>query len=636
VVPIANSTFVNNLTSSVGAAISCDGSVNIISNIFWFEDALVTLLNKKNLIHISGKGRISNRLYPTPSTETINLVKGGFSAITSALGSNIDFGEPPERTFINLDPKFVNIADMTGPDGVWRTEDDGLRLMEGSPVIGKGKPLFLPADTADLDGDGNVAELIPMDAAGYERIQDGALDLGAFELGNFIRAPEISVEYPAEVELVDGVSKVDLSKFPAVARTFVIRNAGTADLTRLAISGNGLNISDFKFTQLSTTVLPTGTSTTFTVTFIPTATGLRTATLHIASNDSNESPFDIDLQGDAPLPDIVVETPVGTGLIDGTSVVSYGLVGSSSSLTKTFTIRNSGLGNLGIFGVTSSGTNAANFTVTAPGSTMLAPGATTTFNVTFLPSGIGSKVASIIIASSDPDSESSFLIKVTGEGVGSPEIVVSEPFAPEIVTGTMSDFGSVGLGLLHSKTFIVKNTGTATLRNIAVSLTGSTRFTLTKIGVISLKPGALAKFSVTFKPAVAGTRTGRLVIASNDANEGIINIGLSGTGVSKSAASAPSNFASASAPFNVSPSGNSLNRGVVTVTEISDGSKYLVLTVDKRVTRNRTVEVSSNLIDWFSGPDFTTTLSDNNSVLQVRDNTPLKQGQKRYIRLRLR
>lgn len=76
-------------------------------------------------------------------------------------------------------------------------------------------------------------------------------------------------------------------------------------------------------------------------------------------------------------------------------------------------------------------------------------------------------------------------------------------------------------------------------------------------------------------------------------------------------------------------------RGVnVTVTRDSDGLKYLVLTVDKSATRKRTVEVSSNLTKWFSGPNHTTTLLDNNSVLRVRDDTPVKQGGKRYIRLK--
>jgi hypothetical protein len=41
-------------------------------------------------------------------------------------------------------------------------------------------------DTYDLDGDGDTAESLPVDIAGYKRIQNTTLDLGAYEYGNVI------------------------------------------------------------------------------------------------------------------------------------------------------------------------------------------------------------------------------------------------------------------------------------------------------------------------------------------------------------------------------------------------------------------------------------------------------------------
>ena len=46
----------------------------------------------------------------------------------------------------------------------------------------------------------------------------------------------------------------------------------------------------------TTTVVGPGGSTTFTVRFTPSGRGARKATLHLASNDVDESPFDIDLK----------------------------------------------------------------------------------------------------------------------------------------------------------------------------------------------------------------------------------------------------------------------------------------------------------------------------------------------------
>ena len=48
------------------------------------------------------------------------------------------------------DPLFVNIDDPVGPDGIWFTEDDGLRLREGSPAIDAGYNDALGDDAGDL------------------------------------------------------------------------------------------------------------------------------------------------------------------------------------------------------------------------------------------------------------------------------------------------------------------------------------------------------------------------------------------------------------------------------------------------------------------------------------------------------
>ena len=41
----------------------------------------------------------------------------------------------------------------------------------------------LPADTADVDGDENTSEDIPLDLVGAPRVQGGGLDMGPIEAG---------------------------------------------------------------------------------------------------------------------------------------------------------------------------------------------------------------------------------------------------------------------------------------------------------------------------------------------------------------------------------------------------------------------------------------------------------------------
>jgi len=91
-----------------------------------------------------------------------------------------------------------------------------------------------------------------------------------------------------------------------VSRTFTIANTGTGNLDlsgtpKVEISGT--NAADFSVTVQpgSPVVGPSGT-TTFTVVFDPSAVGLRTATLNIANNDSDEDPYDFTVQGTGTAP----------------------------------------------------------------------------------------------------------------------------------------------------------------------------------------------------------------------------------------------------------------------------------------------------------------------------------------------
>ncbi len=68
-----------------------------------------------------------------------------------------------------------------GPDGIAGTEDDDLQLGSGSPCVDQGGSNLLPADTMDLDGDGNVKEPLPFDLNGSPRTFGSGLDMGAYE-----------------------------------------------------------------------------------------------------------------------------------------------------------------------------------------------------------------------------------------------------------------------------------------------------------------------------------------------------------------------------------------------------------------------------------------------------------------------
>ena len=88
----------------------------------------------------------------------------------------------------------------------------------------------------------------------------------------------------------------------SVVKSFVIQNTGAGILILTGsspyVSISGTNAADFSVSIVPVTpVAATSGSTTFEITFTPSAGGLRTATLSIANNDSDENPYDFSIQG---------------------------------------------------------------------------------------------------------------------------------------------------------------------------------------------------------------------------------------------------------------------------------------------------------------------------------------------------
>ena len=116
-----------------------------------------------------------------------------------------------------------------------------------------------------------------------------------------ISAPEIDVQQPAGNSLVSSTSKISFgtakTSSTGIRRTFTIRNTGTTKLTGISFSKRGNHQGDFTVSRSNLREVAPGTSATFTVTFKPAATGARTASIRIASNDRDENPFIINLAG---------------------------------------------------------------------------------------------------------------------------------------------------------------------------------------------------------------------------------------------------------------------------------------------------------------------------------------------------
>lgn len=217
--------------------------------------------------------------------------------------------------------------------------------------------------------------------------------------------------------------------------------------------------------------------------------------------------------------------------------------------------------------------------------------------------------------------------------------------------GGSRSFGTVATGKKGEMTFTIKNVGTNGLGSLSVVLSGAKEFTLKKPSTKKLDPNAKTTFTVSFKPKTSGKYSGKITIISSDPDEGSFDIKLTAKATGKKSTSKskkqdngksggdtnpdvtipddvvaiPLGFAASS-----SPSGT-----VVTTTTGPNGTRYLMLTILKSGGwTGGTVEVSSDLLNWYSGKTHTTVLEDSATLLRVRDNTPVTGNGKRFIRLK--
>ncbi len=120
------------------------------------------------------------------------------------------------------------------------------------------------------------------------------------------------------------------------------------------------------------------------------------------------------------------------------------------------------------------------------------------------------------------------------DAVKKPEIVVNHPKYGGLKDGTAEvDCGKVKAGQSgRTEVYVIRNTGTAPLRNLAITKSGTNKreFSVSGPSAIILAPGAAAKFTVTFKPVSKGPKTAAIQIANNDVGENPFDIKLIGIG----------------------------------------------------------------------------------------------------------
>ncbi|MBC7935618.1 MAG: choice-of-anchor D domain-containing protein, partial [Rhizobacter sp.] len=107
------------------------------------------------------------------------------------------------------------------------------------------------------------------------------------------------------------------------AKTFVIHNTGTATLNIGAISFIGADDEMFTLDTLVPATLPPGASANIAVNFLPVGNGLKTASIIVNNDDTDEAAYTFSLQGTGITAAISITNIVVTPNANGTSIITW-------------------------------------------------------------------------------------------------------------------------------------------------------------------------------------------------------------------------------------------------------------------------------------------------------------------------
>lgn len=213
------------------------------------------------------------------------------------------------------------------------------------------------------------------------------------------------------------------------------------------------------------------------------------------------------------------EFPVNTG-----DIYDFGTILDTETRSKTFTINNSGTGDLIINGISLDGIDSGEFAIdTGSMATTLAPGSQTGFTVTFDPSSTGIKNASLTVNNND-NNETSYTFYLKGYASASlePEIMLKQDLT-EYIIGDNYDFGTILAGTSSPEvTFTIYNIGNTDLEigNFTLEGQNSEMFILDTSGTSeTVAPGSSTAFTARFAPDTAKVVLVRVLIENNDSDE---------------------------------------------------------------------------------------------------------------------
>jgi len=322
----------------------------------------------------------------------------------------------------------------------------------------------------------------------------------------------VTIYGPAATPSASSLSMGVVGIGSSVMQSMTLANSGGAALAIANASISGANSTDFSLLNVCTNVA-VGFSCPITISFAPTAAGVRSAALVLTDNDPGGSQI-IGLFGIG-----AAQGNVTTAATLSPNILNFGPVPLSSlSATQTVTLTNTGAVPLDVTSLAVGGLNAGDFTIsddTCPQDpATLAPGAGCTISLVFVPSLAAAESASLTI--SDNTSTGAQTIALAGSGSNS----TAGPQPAVSLSSTLLNYGAVPAGTSALQTVTLINSGATTFDITGVTIAGpnaadfSVSSTTCPLDPYSLPIGGYCAITVAAKSSTFGTETAFVQIGS--------------------------------------------------------------------------------------------------------------------------
>jgi len=285
---LTNNLLANNTASQRGGAIYCYSSPELINNTIANNKAALQggglYLNGSSPLHLNsilwgnvqGATSLPNQVYlfgeDSDPQFRYCLIEGGSAGF--GLSPGISYTGIYEHN-LSGDPGFAEPS--AGAGYYFEVGEASFTLHDDSPCLDSGDP--------DTD-----PEFYPTDLAGNPRVDNGRIDMGAYEKQHFT-GPRISAD-PAIVDF----GRVNINGSPATLE-LVISNTGNQELTISSIALESLSATFGIETEQRTQLIAPGASITILLSFAPATVGQFSTNLTLISNALNQPELTIPLTG---------------------------------------------------------------------------------------------------------------------------------------------------------------------------------------------------------------------------------------------------------------------------------------------------------------------------------------------------